>query len=179
MAEKKFVGIAADFINAMKLNFIGKGADPNSIIVQDLYRFDPGESSGKLANSILKDKKELLFNQLSKENREILETLLHVYNDKINTKRELLTQARRLYETDVVQTMIDVMIDDGFNSFANEKEEFKIEYDLDEDEVREGICKNCIRWCKDRPYSDGRHLCDRIRCYTESDFYCKYFSKGD
>ena len=50
---------------------------------------------------------------------------------------------------------------------------------LDEDEVRESICKNCIRWCKDRPYSDGRYLCDRIRCYTESDFYCKYFSKGD
>ena len=66
MAEKKFVGMAADFINAMKLNFIGKGADPNSIIVQDLYRYDSTQDKTTLTNNFLNNKKEMLFNQLSK-----------------------------------------------------------------------------------------------------------------
>ena len=39
--EKRFKGVAKDFINAMKLQFIGKGADPNEIFVQDLYNYEP------------------------------------------------------------------------------------------------------------------------------------------
>ena len=38
---KQFKGIAKDFINAMKTSFIGQGADPNKIIVQDLFTYAP------------------------------------------------------------------------------------------------------------------------------------------
>ena len=40
----------------------------------------------------------------------------------------------KLFETPIIQTIIDVMIDDGFNSFNNEKEEFRIIYDLSEED---------------------------------------------
>ena len=71
----------------------------------------------------------------SLEDRNIISALLSVYNDKISDKRAVLTQARNLFNTDIIQTVIDVMIDDGFNSFQNEKEEFKIEYTLDDDDL--------------------------------------------
>ena len=131
MARKQFKGLAKDFINAMKMQFIGQGANPNDIFVQDLFNYEPANSGVK---NILKKSDRNIFNQLSTEDRRILETILQVYNENINTKRELLLQSRRLFETDIVQTVIDVMIDDGFNSFNNEKEEFRIEYDLDEDD---------------------------------------------
>ena len=44
---KQFRGIAADFIKAMKTQFIGKGANPNDIIVQDLYNYNPPSNEGK------------------------------------------------------------------------------------------------------------------------------------
>ena len=44
MAKRQFKGMAKDFIKAMKLNFIGKGADPNEIFVQDLYNYEPAPS---------------------------------------------------------------------------------------------------------------------------------------
>ena len=131
--EKRFKGVAKDFINAMKLQFIGKGADPNEIFVQDLYNYEPRNTQTLFNRLFKKDGSNLLTN-LSTEDRKILETILRVYNEHISTKRELLTQSRQLFETDIVQRVIDVMIDDGFNSFNDEKEEFKIEYDLDEED---------------------------------------------
>ena len=131
--EKKFKGLAKDFINAMKTQFIGKGADPNDIFVQDLYDFKSNDTQTKFA-SLLRNKDANLISKLTTEDRKILETLLSVYNEHITTKRELLTQSRQLFETDIVQTVIDVMIDDGFDSFNNEDEEFRIEYLLDEEE---------------------------------------------
>lgn len=135
MAEQKqFKGIAKDFINAIKTQFIGKGANPNDIFVQDLYNYEtPPRGKGSFP-SILKKGPLANFQNMSIEDRKILETILSVYNEHINTKKELLTQARQLFDTDIVQTVIDVMIDDGFNSFNNEKEEFRIEYDLPEED---------------------------------------------
>lgn len=132
--ERKFKGLAQDFIKAIKTQFIGKGADPNDIFVQDLYNYETPVTQGSALAKLLNKKQANLITQLSTEDRKILETILKVYNDHIYTKRELLHQSRQLFETDIVQTVIDVMIDDGFNSFNNEKEEFRIEYDLDEDE---------------------------------------------
>ena len=131
---KQFRGIAADFIKAMKTQFIGKGADPNDIIVQDLYNYNPPSNQ---SNIIKFDRANALdeFKAMSKEERSIFSSLLAVYNEHITTKREILTQARNLFQTDIIQTVIDVMIDDGFNSFCNEKEEFKIEYVLDDDDL--------------------------------------------
>lgn len=131
MAKKQFKGIAKDFINAMRLQFIGKGADPNDIFVQDLYNYEPVPRGNGSFSSMLKTKLGDI-TKLSNEDRKILEGILSVYNEHITTKRELLTQSRQLFETDIVQTVIDVMIDDGFNSFNDEKEEFQIKYDLDE-----------------------------------------------
>ena len=135
MAERRqFKGIAKDFINMVKLNFIGKGADPNDIFVQDLYNFEPNVNTQSAIKRLMNKSGNNLLTSMSQEDRQILEALLKVYNQHITTKKELLTQARQLFETDIVQTVIDVMIDDGFNSFNNEKEEFRIEYILPEDD---------------------------------------------
>ena len=133
---KQFKGIAKDFINAIKTQFIGQGADPNKIIVQDLFTYAPKNSS-PINNTTLKSNALDELKVSSMEDRAILSTLLAVYNDKISDKRAILTQARNLFTTDIIQTVIDVMIDDGFNSFQNEKEEFKIEYVLDDDELQD------------------------------------------
>lgn len=129
---KQFKGLAKDFIKAMKLNFVGKGADPNDIFVQDLYNYQSNTPS--MVSNLLKSKDLNNLTSLSTQDREILQSLLQVYNDNITTKREILTQSRQLFETDIIQTVIDVMIDDGFNSFNNEQEEFRIEYQLSEED---------------------------------------------
>ena len=132
---KQFKGIAADFINSMKQQFIGQGADPNKIIVQDLFTYAPKDPTGGLVRLNKSNALDIMSSN-STEDRNIIASLLAVYNDNISTKREILTQARNLFETDIVQTVIDVMIDDGFNSFQNEKEEFIIEYILDDDDLQ-------------------------------------------
>lgn len=134
---RQFKGFAADFIKAMKLQFIGQGADPNDIIVQDLFNYNPPQQTSYIGN-LTKQGKNVLdeFSALSAEDRTILSTVLSVYNENIQTKRDLLTQSRLLYETSgIAATIIDVMIDDGFNSFQNEDEEFKIEYKLDQEDL--------------------------------------------
>ena len=131
--RKQFKGLAKDFINAMKTQFIGQGADPNKIIVQDLFDYSPKDNNVnkfKLKSASLDE-----LRSMSQEDRQILSTLLAVYNEHISNKREVLTQSRNLFDTDIVQTVIDVMIDDGFNSFQNEKEEFIIEYQLDDEDL--------------------------------------------
>ena len=125
MARKQFKGLAKDFINAMKMQFIGQGANPNDIFVQDLFNYEPTNSGVK---NILKKSDRNIFNQLSTEDRRILETILQVYNEKISTKRELLLQSRRLFETDIVQTVIDVMIDDHLDNLGG-AQKFKIIFD--------------------------------------------------
>ena len=133
---KQFKGIAANFIKAMKLQFIGRGADPNDIIVQDLFNYAPPSNEGKgMFNGFRKRNSLDDLRSMTPEERSIFSSLLAVYNEHIETKREVLTQARNLFNTDIVQTVIDVMIDDGFNSFNNEKEEFKIEYILEDDDL--------------------------------------------
>ena len=133
---KQFKGIAKDFINAIKTQFIGQGADPNKIIVQDLFTYAP-KNNNQVTSMMPKSNALDELRASSVEDRAILSTLLAVYNDNITEKRALLTQARNLFTTDIIQTVIDVMIDDGFNSFQNEKEEFKIEYVLDDDELQD------------------------------------------
>ena len=132
---KQFKGIAAEFINAIKTQFIGQGADPNKIIVQDLFTYAPNDQrsykSGKQRSNVLDT---MAGNSV--DDRNVLSSILAVYNQHIATKREVLAQARALFTTDIIQTVIDVMIDDGFNSFQNEKEEFKIEYVLDDDDLQ-------------------------------------------
>ena len=133
---RQFKGLAAEFIKAMKLSFIGKGANPNDIIVQDLYNYNPPSNEGTgMFKNLTKSNALDEVRGMTNEERSILSAILSVYNEHIDTKRAVLTQARNLFNTDIVQTVIDVMIDDGFNSFNNEKEEFKIEYVLDDDDL--------------------------------------------
>lgn len=133
---KQWKGLAADFIKAMKTQFIGQGANPNDIIVQDLYNYNPPSNEGQgVFKNLTKANALDELSSMSPERRSIISSLLAVFNEHITTKREVLTQARNLFDTDIVQTVIDVMIDDGFNSFNNEKEEFKIEYILDQEDL--------------------------------------------
>lgn len=132
---KQWKGPAKSFIDAMKTSFIGQGANPNDIFVQDLFNFVPPQGEGNGIQGLLHGKGLDEVRSLSNEDRAIIQSILSVYNEHISTKREVLTQARNLFDTDIIQTVIDVMIDDGFNSFNNEKEEFKIEYILEDDDL--------------------------------------------
>ena len=71
MAKRQFKGFAKDFINAMKLQFIGKGADPNEIFVQDLYNYETPKTSNSMLAVLLKKNKNI-FNSISPENRRIV-----------------------------------------------------------------------------------------------------------
>lgn len=135
--EKQFKGIAQQFVNAIKTQFIGMGAKADDIIVQDLYSYQSPNSSSGAIKGMLQSKNVLdELATMSTEDRNIISSILSVYNDHIATKREILTQARNLFDTsDIIQTLVDVMIDDGFNSFQNENEEFKILYELDGEEL--------------------------------------------
>ena len=63
VAKRQFKGMAKDFINAMKLNFIGKGADPNEIFVQDLYNYEPmPQGKGSFASLLKNNNQHLLKN---------------------------------------------------------------------------------------------------------------------
>ena len=134
---KQFKGVAQQFVNAIKQQFIGMGADAKDIFVQDLYNYQSKDTTGTGLTGF--DQTANMLDELSSstvDRRNIISSILAVYNDHINTKREILTQARNLFDTsDIVQTLVDVMIDDGFNSFQNENDEFKIEYTLDQDEM--------------------------------------------
>lgn len=138
MAKKQFKGIAGEFVQAMKTQFIGQGADPNKIIVQDLFTYNPPTKASAGLDLSKRIKMNTLDEMKAKtvEDRNIISSLLSVYNDKIADKRAVIQQSRNLYPTDIIQTVIDVMIDDGFNSFQNEKDEFKIEYILDDDDLQ-------------------------------------------
>lgn len=132
---KKFTGIAADFIKGIRTQFIGKGADPNDIFVQDLYDYQSPTTKSSALTRLNGSKNNIL--NLDNEDRKALEGLYSVFNEHITTKRDLLAQSRILYEnSDIIRTLIDVMLDDGFNNFYNEKEEFKIEYHLDEEDKK-------------------------------------------
>lgn len=135
---RQFTGIARQFIDAIKTQFIGMGAKANDIIVQDLYSYNPTNQQN---STYLRDNQSNvgILDELTTSNpedRNIISSILSVYDEHISTKREILTQARNLFDTsDIIQTLVDVMIDDGFNSFQNENEEFKIKYELDEDDL--------------------------------------------
>lgn len=137
MVDKRnnFRGIAKDFINAVTNTFIGKGADPNDIFVQDLFNYEPPQSANSYSSLIRsnKDKLSLLMGNNTLDRR-VYDQLLNVFNTTIKSKRELLNQSRMLFDTDIVQIIIDVMIDDGFGSFINDKDEFRIGYELPPEE---------------------------------------------
>lgn len=136
---KKFVGPAGSFVQMMKQAFIGQGANPNDIIVQDLYSYNPPQTNnGGSIKGLFNSKSNVLdeMRAMSAPDRAILQSILAIYNEHIDTKRDILAQARNLFDTDVIQTLVEVLIDDGFNSFQNEKDEFKIEYILDDEDLQ-------------------------------------------
>ena len=92
--QRKFKGLARDFINAIKTQFIGQGAKPEDIFIQDLYNYEGSVST----NVSLKNNDIATFNKLTTEDRKILDVVLKVYNENIKTKRELLEQSRQLFE---------------------------------------------------------------------------------
>ena len=119
--------IVQSFTNMWKTAFIGKGADPSSIITKDLNDVNGKTNFTKLNQVNLPN--------LSPESKKIFGQLMAIYDSHIESKRELLTQARALFDSDIVQTIIDVIMDDAFNSFIDEENEFRIEYRLDDEQL--------------------------------------------
>ena len=70
MAKKQFKGLARDFINAMKTQFIGKGADPNDIFVQDLFNYEPPNKG--IVNRLMKNGIGNIFFDKEKSSKSIL-----------------------------------------------------------------------------------------------------------
>ena len=125
MAQRKYPGFVKQWINNMKTAFIQRGADPNEVVTKDLL--DYNQNRGVSATN----------KNLSVTSNKILGKLLSIFNTHIAGKQEVLTQSRELFDTDVVQTIIDVVINDAFNSFVNIEDEFKIEFDPDDENISE------------------------------------------
>jgi predicted XRE-type DNA-binding protein len=120
--NNKYPPIAQDFINTMKRSFIGKGADPSSVVIKDLWQKNS-------TSTFSKDSFKNTFDTgMSMETQKVFSDLMTIYNSHIETKRQLLQQARALYDNDIVQAIIDVMIDDGFSSFTDEENDLKVTY---------------------------------------------------
>lgn len=125
MAQRKYPGFVKQWINNMKTAFIQRGADPNEVVTKDLL--DYNQNRGISATN----------KNLSVTSNKILGKLLSIFNTHIAGKQEVLAQSRELFDTDVVQTIIDVVINDAFNSFVNIEDEFKIEFDPDDENISE------------------------------------------
>lgn len=125
MAQRKYPGFVKQWINNMKTAFIQRGADPNEVVTKDLL--DYNQNRGVSATN----------KNLSVTSNKILGKLLSTFNTHIAGKQEVLAQSRELFDTDVVQTIIDVVINDAFNSFVNIEDEFKIEFDPDDENISE------------------------------------------
>lgn len=125
MAQRKYPGFVKQWINNMKTAFIQRGADPNEVVTKDLL--DYNQNRGVSATN----------KNLSVTSNKILGKLLSIFNTHIAGKQEVLAQSRELFDTDVVQTIIDVVINDAFNSFVNIEDEFKIEFDPDDENISE------------------------------------------
>ena len=125
MAQRKYPGFVKQWINNMKTAFIQRGADPNEVVTKDLL--DYNQNRGVSATN----------KNLSVTSNKILGKLLSIFNTHIAGKQEVLTQSRELFDTDVVQTIIDVVVNDAFNSFVNIEDEFKIEFDPDDENISE------------------------------------------
>lgn len=123
MAQRKYPGFVKQWINNMKTAFIQRGADPNEVVTKDLL--DYNQNRGVSATN----------KNLSVTSNKILGKLLSIFNTHIAGKQEVLAQSRELFDTDVVQTIIDVVINDAFNSFVNIEDEFKIEFDPDDENI--------------------------------------------
>ena len=125
MAQRKYPGFVKQWINNMKTAFIQRGADPNEVVTKDLL--DYNQNRGVSATN----------KNLSVTSNKILGKLLSIFNTHIAGKQEVLAQSRELFDTDVVQTIIDVVVNDAFNSFVNIEDEFKIEFDPDDENISE------------------------------------------
>ena len=123
MAQRKYPSFVKQWINNMKTAFIQRGADPNEVVTKDLL--DYNQNRGVSATN----------KNLSVTSNKILGKLLSIFNTHIAGKQEVLAQSRELFDTDVVQTIIDVVINDAFNSFVNIEDEFKIEFDPDDENI--------------------------------------------
>ena len=123
MAQRKYPGFVKQWINNMKTAFIQRGADPNEVVTKDLL--DYNQNRGVSATN----------KNLSVTSNKILGKLLSIFNTHIAGKQEVLAQSRELFDTDVVQTIIDVVVNDAFNSFVNIEDEFKIEFDPDDENI--------------------------------------------
>lgn len=117
MAEKNYPSFVKKWISNVKTAFMKRGIDPNDIITKDLLHYSSGQS-GQLGTNT----------NLSMTSNKVLGKLLSVFNNHISGKQEVLYQSRQLFDTDIVQTIIDVVINDAFNSFVDIDNEFKIEY---------------------------------------------------
>ena len=125
MAQRKYPGFVKQWISNMKTAFIQRGADPNEVVTKDLL--DYNQNRGVSATN----------KNLSVTSNKVLGKLLSIFNTHIAGKQEVLAQSRELFDTDVVQTIIDVVVNDAFNSFVNIEDEFKIEFDPDDENISE------------------------------------------
>ena len=132
MAKKNWNTIANTFINAWTQYFQAKGVKKEDIIVDDIYNLSGG---GNMTNLQAGNKRFDLSDLDNSEARPAVETILNAYDESIGEKEELINDARDLFNSDVVQTILDVIQDDGFNSFKEEDVDFKIEYELDPDDL--------------------------------------------
>lgn len=114
---------AVNYINQMKNVFMTKGVKPEDIFIDDLYSFNGTIDYSKLSNVDISD--------LDPESKNTLNQFLKAFENSITDKKSMLEQSRLIFDTDIVQSIIEAIYDDGFNTFSNDND-FKIEFEPDE-----------------------------------------------
>lgn len=128
--QKNWTQPVTNFINSWKTYFSSLGVKDDQIIVTDIYNLGGSQVN---QSTLQLGREGTYLSDLSDGTRAVVDSVLKTYAENISFKETMLSRARELYDTDTVQTIIDIILDDGFNSFK-EDSDFQITYELDPDE---------------------------------------------
>lgn len=127
MSKRNWNSTVQSFVQSWRDYFKRMGAADSNIIIDDIYNL--GGSSSNLTNNT-----NLYLSDLDPEISDTVRDIVATYDETIKDRDIILEKSRALFETTVVQTMVDVSLDDGFNNFKEDKD-FVISYEPDPEDL--------------------------------------------
>ena len=127
MSKRNWNSTVQSFVQSWRNYFKRMGAVDSNIIIDDIYNL--GGSSSNLTNNT-----NLYLSDLDPEISDTVRDIVATYDETIKDRDIILEKSRALFETTVVQTMVDVSLDDGFNNFKEDKD-FVISYEPDPEDL--------------------------------------------
>ena len=123
--------IVKDFIASWNDYFHRMGVSKSDIIIDDIYHLAGSGTTQPLTQF---KNQNITMGDLDEDVSKVVENIKEIYEENIKDKETMLTKSRELYESTVVQTIVDVSLDDGFNNFKEDKD-FVITYEPEPDEL--------------------------------------------